>query len=61
MAGFDGQTSVNQVIRLNLIFGEKTFRGEYPIIDQEYGIIGRNILNLCRIDYDGQNLNWEII
>jgi hypothetical protein len=61
LTGFDDHKSISRVLRLNLVFGGKTFRGKYPVIDQEYGIIGRNILNLCRIEYDGQKLNWEIL
>jgi hypothetical protein len=61
LAGFDNHKSISQVIRLDLLFGDDTFRSEYPVIDQGYGILGRNILNLCRIEYDGQNLNWKFL
>ena len=37
LAGFDDQKSYSQSVKLHLIFEEKTFRGEYFLIDQDYG------------------------
>ena len=41
LMGFDNNKSLNQTAQLHLIFEDKTFRGEYFLIEQEYGIIGR--------------------
>lgn len=61
LAGFDNKKSFSRVAILHLIFDGKTFRGEFPVINQNYGVIGRNILNLLKIQFDGQNLRWEIL
>ena len=61
LAGFDDHKTISRAVRLQVIFGGKTFQGEFPVINQEYGIIGRNVLNLCRIEFDGQKLRWEIL
>lgn len=61
LAGFDNQKSQSQLVKLHMIFEEKTFRGEYFLIDQDYGIIGRNILNYLNLQFDGKNLIWKIL
>ncbi len=61
LAGFDNKKSFNQTAELHLMFEGKTFRGEYFLIEQDYGIIGRNILNFLSIQFDGNNLRWKIL
>ncbi len=61
LAGFDNKKSLGQVAKLHLIFEGKTFRGEYFLIEQDYGIIGRNILNFLNIQFDGKNSRWKIL
>ena len=61
LAGFDNKKSFSYAVKLHLIFEEKTFRGEYFLIDQEYGIIGRNVLNFLNLQFDGKNLLWKIM
>ena len=58
---FDGSKSKSAVVRLQMIFQGTSFRGEYLLIEQDYGIVGRNILNLLNINFDGKNLRWEIL
>jgi predicted aspartyl protease len=58
---FDGSTNQSVVVNLQMIFQGRSFRGEYLLIEQDYGIIGRNILNLLNINFDGRNLRWEIL
>lgn len=60
MEAFDGTKGQSSVVRLQMIFEGKSFRGEYLLINQDYGIIGRNILNFFNIQFDGRNLRWEI-
>ncbi|MCA1636179.1 MAG: hypothetical protein LC802_21430, partial [Acidobacteria bacterium] len=45
LVGFDGSSSFAQVARLELLFLERTFRGQFLLSDQDWGILGRNILN----------------
>lgn len=59
LMGFDGSTSIASVIRLEMLFMNKTFRGRFLIIDQEWGVVGRDILNLVALLLDGPNLTWR--
>ena len=44
-----------------MIFEGRSFRGEFLTVNQNYGIIGRNVLNSVKIEFDGQNLRWRIL
>ena len=59
LMGFDGNISVAQVVELDLIFLKRTFRGRLLIIDQEVGILGRDILNHVPLVLDGPALSWD--
>jgi len=59
LMGFDGSTSIAQVIELDLIFLSRVFRGRFLISDQEVGILGRDILNHLSILFDGPGLSWN--
>ncbi len=45
LVGFDGRTSFASIVQLELIFCGRTFRGQFLLINQGWGILGRNILN----------------
>ncbi len=59
LMGFDGSTSFASVVRLEMLFVDKTFRGRFLIVDQEWGVVGRDILNLVALLLDGPNLTWH--
>ena len=59
LIGFDGNTSFAPVVQLELIFCGRTFRGQFLIINQEWGILGRNVLNSVPLMLDGPNLTWD--
>ncbi len=61
LTGFDNKKSLSRTVNLDLIFEGKTFRGEYFLIEQDYGVIGRNILNFLKIQFDGKNQLWRIL
>ena len=61
LEGFDKTRSQSKVVRLQMIFEGKSFRGEFLTINQNHGIIGRNVLNSIKIMFDGQNLQWKIL
>lgn len=44
---------------IDLIFCRRTFHGQYLLIDQSWGILGRNVLNFVPIILDGPNLKWD--
>ncbi len=53
---FDGDTSLAEVVRLELLFCRRTFRGQFLLIDQAWGVIGRNVLNAVPLLLDGPRL-----
>lgn len=59
LESFDKTTSIAYYIRLDLIFLNKLFRGNFLVYDQSEGIIGRDILNEFSILFDGPNLEWD--
>lgn len=59
LVGFDGNVSLSPVARLDLVFCSRTFRGLFILTDQEWGIIGRNVINAVSIILDGPRLVWN--
>ena len=59
LVGLDGSMSLARAVRLDLIFLRRIFKGRYLIIEQEYGILGRDILNHLSLIFDGPQLFWE--
>jgi hypothetical protein len=55
---FEGNLSLAPIIRLELLFLRRTFRGQFLLIEQEWGILGRNVLNAVRLLFDGPHLTW---
>ena len=61
LTGFDGSTVIAEVFTLQAIFLGKRFTGNYCVLDDSIGILGRDILNQLSILLDGPNLEWEEI
>ncbi len=59
LVGFDGSKNVAQVVRVELIFCRRTFRGQSLLVDQVYGILGRNVLNAVPLLLDGPQFTWD--
>lgn len=59
LAGFSGERLVLAAVQLDLIFGRRTFRGQFLPIDQAWGILGRNVLNAVPLRLNGPKLIWE--
>jgi len=59
LEGFDGSTSFAPAVRLSLVFCGRAFRGQFLLIDQEWGILGRNVLNAIPLLFDGPHLTWD--
>lgn len=59
LEGFDGAQSLATAVRLEVRFIGKVFRGSFLLTTQDYGILGRNVLNRCAILLDGPNLTWD--
>jgi hypothetical protein len=58
LMGFDGSTSFASVVWLDMVFLNRAFRGRFLLIDQEWGVMGRDILNFVSLLLDGPNLTW---
>lgn len=59
LAGFDGHTTLAPMVRLELVFCQRIFRGQFLLIDQGRGILGRNVLNAVPLLFDGPGLQWN--
>ena len=57
--GFDGTQSLATAVRLEVRFIGKVFRGNFLLTTQDYGILGRNVLNRCSLLLDGPKLTWD--
>jgi len=57
--GFDGRKSVARVVNLDLIFLRRVFRGRFLVGNQEWGIMGRDVLNHVSVLLDGPHLVWQ--
>ena len=55
---FDRTKSWAPVVKLELVFLGKSFRGQFLLVDAPYGFLGRNILNNISLLLDGPSLNW---
>ncbi len=59
LMGFDGHISIAQVVQLDLIFLQRAFKGRFLLINQEWGLIGRDILNHISLLLNGPRLSWN--
>lgn len=59
LMGFDGSVSVAPVVEVDLLFLRRAFKGRFLLINQEWGLIGRDVLNHVSLLFDGSQLNWS--
>ena len=57
--GFDGRSKMADMVELELVFLGRKFKGQFLLIDQPMGILGRNILNILSILFDGPGRKWS--
>lgn len=60
LIGFSGEQVSAQAVRIEIRWEKKTFRGLFLVVDQPWGILGRNMLNRVNLTLDGPNLVWMI-
>jgi hypothetical protein len=60
LVSFDGVIRTAPVVELEMIFYSKTLRGRYIPVKQSWDILGRNVLNLFSLRFDGPDNIWEI-
>ncbi len=61
LTGFDGSTKSYEMIETQLVFLGKRFSGNYCVVKDEIGILGRDVLNQLAIVFDGRDLAWDEI
>jgi hypothetical protein len=61
LMGFDGTRSAAIAVHLDLIFLGLTFRGQFLMIDQPDGVLGRNVLNHLHVSFNGPRLLWDTV
>jgi hypothetical protein len=59
LVGFDGHASYAHVAELLMIWLGKGFRGRYLVVDKEYGILGRDVLNHLALLLNGPLLQLD--
>jgi hypothetical protein len=59
LKGFDGNVSVARVVEVDLLFLRRAFKGRFLLIDQDWGLIGRDVLNHVSLLFDGLRLDWS--
>ncbi|CAN5736238.1 hypothetical protein BH20ACI4_BH20ACI4_06400 [soil metagenome] len=57
--GFNESQTVSEIYHLQVVFLGKRITGNYCAIDDEAGILGRDVLNEFSILFDGLKLNWS--
>jgi predicted aspartyl protease len=55
-----GQEIVVDQSDLAIEFVRYRFRGSFLVVDSEYGVVGRNVLNALALTLDGTRLEWSI-
>ncbi len=60
MVGFNDSISVSPAGSAELTFVGKTFRGQFLLTRNPWGILGRNVINHITLVLDGPVLQWEV-
>ncbi len=61
LEGFDHGIVQTNAVQLDMCFAGRIFHGGFLVIEQAWGIIGRNVLNHLPILLDGPNLQWHTL
>jgi len=59
LVGFDGSRSTSQAVDLDMIFLQKSFRGRYLLIEEDRGILGRDVLASVTPLLNGPGQEWS--
>jgi hypothetical protein len=59
LMGFDGKVTVARAVEVDLLFLRRAFKGRFLLIDQEWGLIGRDVLNHVSLLFNGLRLEWS--
>jgi hypothetical protein len=59
LIGFNGAVTMSPIVYLQLVFAGKRVTGEFCLVEQGYGILGRDVLNEVKLMLDGPSLTWS--
>lgn len=59
LVGFDGSRSTAQAVELDMIFLKKAFRGRYLLVDDDRGVLGRDVLASVVLLLHGPRQEWS--
>ncbi|HEY0079017.1 MAG TPA: retroviral-like aspartic protease family protein [Pyrinomonadaceae bacterium] len=58
LISFEDHSSLAHAARAEMVFTGLTFRGQFLLVERDWGIIGRNVLNVVSLTYNGPKLTW---
>jgi hypothetical protein len=58
VAGFDGHRCALRAVQLDMTCQDTMIRGQYLIINDAIGVLGRDVLNFFVLVIDGSGLQW---
>ena len=56
---FDGSSREAQAVELDLVFMNRVFRGRFLLLEESWGVLGRDVLNHISLVLDGPALTWS--
>ena len=59
LVGYDGRGNEAEAVNAILELEGRVYRGQFLLIDDDCGILGRNILNTIVLTLDGPRLAWR--
>ncbi len=59
LLGFDGSRSTAQAVELEMIFLRKVYRGRYLLIDDDRGVLGRDVMANVVLRLHGPRQEWS--
>lgn len=59
LVGFDGSRSTAPAVDLDMIFLARAYRGRYLLVDDDEGVLGRDVLASAALLFDGPAQEWS--
>ncbi|MEW6751259.1 MAG: aspartyl protease family protein [Candidatus Latescibacterota bacterium] len=59
LVGYDGSRSFAPVVVVDMVFLNRVLRGRYLLTDDRCGVLGRDVLNLFAVLFDGPQEQWS--
>jgi hypothetical protein len=59
VVAFDNVSRECKAVHAELLFMRKRFKGQFLVLDQEVGVLGRDVLNHVVLKLNGPSREWE--